>query len=80
MTVTNYTTTIKQICDSMVSINVLVDEDEMVQIYLSGLAWKYGPIGTTKVVRVSQASFVVLQERIWGIMARFTDKTIKACA
>ena len=45
MTVTNYTTTIKEICDVLGSINVTVDKDEMVQIGLGGLHKRYGPIG-----------------------------------
>mgnify|MGYP002775570664 CR=1 FL=1 len=47
MSVTDYTTKIKQICDALGSINVTVDEDEMVQICLGGLAQRYGPIRTT---------------------------------
>ena len=35
---TDYTTKIKEICDALGSISVTVDEDEMVQIYLGGLA------------------------------------------
>ena len=42
MVVTNYTTKIKEICDVLGSINVTVEEDEMVQIYLGGLAHRYG--------------------------------------
>ena len=34
----DYTTKIKEICDALRSINVMVEEDEMVQIYLDGLA------------------------------------------
>ena len=41
---TNYTTKIKEICEALGFINVMVDEDEMVQIYLGGLAQRYGPI------------------------------------
>ena len=45
--VTNYTTKVKEICDALGSINVTVNEDEMVQICLGGLAQRYGPIRTT---------------------------------
>ena len=36
--VVDYTSRIKDICDSLASINVTVDEDEMVQVCLEGLA------------------------------------------
>ena len=44
MPVTNYTTKIKEICetDAFGSIIVTVDEDKMVQICLGWLAQKYG--------------------------------------
>ena len=38
MYVTDYTTKVKEICDALRSINVTVDEEEMVQICLGGLA------------------------------------------
>ena len=38
MSVTDYTTKIKDICKVLGSINVAVNKDEMVQIYLGGLA------------------------------------------
>ena len=38
MSVTDYTTKIKEIYDALGSINVTVDEDEMVQICLRGLS------------------------------------------
>ena len=41
MSVANYTAQIKEICDSIASINVTVEEDEMVHIYLGGLASKF---------------------------------------
>ena len=36
MSVANYTSKIKEICDSLNSINVMLKEDGMVQIYLRG--------------------------------------------
>ena len=36
MSVTEYTTKIKEICDSLKSINGIGDEDEMVQIFKGG--------------------------------------------
>ena len=44
MLVTEYTTKVKGICDALGSINVTVDEDEMAQICLVGLAQRYRPI------------------------------------
>ena len=39
-----YTFKIKQLCDSLGSINVNIDDDEMVQICLSGLAPRFDAI------------------------------------
>ena len=38
MLVTDYTTKIKEICDALGSINITIDEGQMVQIGLGGLA------------------------------------------
>ena len=38
MSVSDYTTKIKSICDSLGSININIDKDEMVQVCLGGLA------------------------------------------
>ena len=43
MSVTDYTTKVKEICDTLGSVNVTVDEDEMVQICLGGLTQRQGP-------------------------------------
>ena len=37
MSVADYTTKIKEICNSLASVNVNVEEDEMVQVCLDGL-------------------------------------------
>ena len=42
MSVTDYTLRIKDLCDSLGSINVTVDDDEIVHICLGSLAQKYG--------------------------------------
>ena len=42
MSVANYTTRIKEIYDSLASINVTVEDNEMVQVYLGGLASNFG--------------------------------------
>ena len=38
MSVTDYTSKIKEICDALGSIDVTVEEDEMVQLVLGGLS------------------------------------------
>ena len=43
MRVADYTIKIKEIYDALGSINVIVYEDEMVQIFLGDLAQRYGP-------------------------------------
>ena len=64
MSVTDYTTKVKEICDALGSINVTVDEDKMVQICLGGLAQRYGPIRMTICTREKPPSFVDLQSML----------------
>ena len=64
MSVIDYTTKIKQICDALGSISVTMDEDEMVQIYLGSLAQKYGSIRTTIYMRENSPSFFYLQSML----------------
>ena len=64
MLVTDYTTKIKEIYDTLGSINVTVDEDEMLQICLSGLAHQYGPIQITICTREKPSSFIDLQSML----------------
>ena len=47
MFVIDYTTKIQEICDVLGSINVMVDEEEMIQLCLRGLAQWHGPIWMT---------------------------------
>ena len=42
MSITRYTLTIKELCDSLSSISVNFDDDEMVQICLEGLTPWFG--------------------------------------
>jgi hypothetical protein len=42
LSVADYTLKINKICDSLASIDVNIDESEKVQIYLAGLASKFG--------------------------------------
>ena len=46
----NYTLKIKELCDSFGSINVHIDDDEMVQICLGDLAPQFGAIRSTIVI------------------------------
>ena len=58
MSVTDYITKVKEICDALGSINVTVDEDEMVQICLEGLTQRYGPIQMAICTREKPPSFI----------------------
>ena len=51
-------------CDALGSINVVVDEDEMVQICLGGLAQRYGPIRMAICTREKPPSFFDLQSML----------------
>ena len=57
----DYTTKIKEICDALGSINVMVDKEEMVHISLGGLAQRYGPIKMAICTREKPPSFFDLQ-------------------
>ena len=46
LSVADYTSKIKDICDSLASIEVNIEESEMVQICLRGLALKFGAFRT----------------------------------
>jgi hypothetical protein len=41
MSVSNYTLKIKDLCDSLGFMNVNIEDEELVQIHLGGLAQKY---------------------------------------
>ena len=61
MSVTDYTTKVKEICDALGFINVTVDEDVMVHICLGCLAQRYGPIWTAIYTQEKPPSFFDLQ-------------------
>ena len=61
MSITNYTTKIKQFCDSLGSINMTVEEDEIMQICLGGLAQKNKLIQMAICMREKPPSFFDLQ-------------------
>ena len=50
MSIASYTLKIKELNDSLISINLNIDDDEMVQKCLRGLAPPFGTIRTTVVV------------------------------
>mgnify|MGYP000279394766 CR=1 FL=1 len=61
LSVADYTSKIKAICDSLASINVNGEEGEMVQICLGGLAPKFGAFRTIVCTRESTPLFFDLQ-------------------
>ena len=64
MSVTDYTAKIKSICDSLGSINVNIDEEEMVQVCLGGLAQRFNPLRTTILASDTPPSFFNLQSML----------------
>ena len=57
MSVANYISKIKEICDSLASVDVNV-EDKMVQVCLGGLASKFGAFRTAICMRENTPSFL----------------------
>ena len=58
----DYTIQIKDLCDSLSSINVVVNDDEMVHIYqVGGLTQKYGAFQMGITTRENPPSFFKLQ-------------------
>ena len=70
MTVVDYTSNIKDICESLASIDVNVDEGEMVQIYLGGLTSKFGAFRTALCTRETTPSFFDLARKSVNEYAR----------
>ena len=64
MVVSDYTAHIKNICDSLSSININIEEDEMVQVCLGGLAQRLDPIRTEILARENPPSFFDLQSML----------------
>ena len=60
----DYTLKIKAICDSLASIDVNVEEGEMVQICLEGLESKIGAFRTVVCTRENTPSFFDLQSML----------------
>ena len=65
MTVSDYTCKIKNICDSLSSIKVNIEEDEMVQVCLGGLAQHFDLIRMKIWARENPPSFVKLQSMLF---------------
>ena len=57
MSIDSYTLKIKELCDSLKSINVNIDDDEMVQIYLGVLAPWFDAIRSDVLARENPPSF-----------------------
>ena len=57
MTVADYTSKIKDICDSLASIDVIVEDGEMVQICLRELVSKFGAFRTLVCTREQTLTF-----------------------
>ena len=57
LSVADYTSKIKDICDSLASIEVNIEESEMVQICLGGLAPKFGAFRMAVCTREKMPSF-----------------------
>ena len=64
MFVSDYTAKVKSIYDSLSSININIDEDEMVQVYLGSLAQQFDPIRITILAREKPHSFFNLQSML----------------
>ena len=61
MSIGSYTLKIKELCDSIGSINVSIDDDEMVQIFLGGLTPRFNAIQSIVLAREKSPSFFDLQ-------------------
>ena len=60
----DYTSKIKDICDSLASVEVNIEESEMVQICLGGLASKFGAFRTAVCTRENTSSFFDVQSML----------------
>ena len=64
MSITTYTLKIKELCKFLGSIGVNIDDDEMVQISLGGLAPRFGAMRTAVLARKKSPSFFELQSML----------------
>ena len=65
MSITSYTLKIKELCDALSSINVIIDDDKMVQICLGGLAPRFGMIRSAILARENPPSFLTFSRYYW---------------
>ena len=61
MSITGYTLKIKELCDALGSIDVVIDDNEMVQICLGGLAPRFNAMRTAILARENTPSFFDLK-------------------
>ena len=61
MSITDYSLKIKEVCDALNSINVIVDDEEMVQIGLDSLAPRFSTLRSAILARENPPSFFDLQ-------------------
>ena len=64
LSITSYTLKIKELCNSLGSISINVDDDEMVQICLGGLAPRFDAMRTVILAREKSPSFFDLQSML----------------
>ena len=64
LSMADYTSKIKDICDSLASIDMNIDEGEMVHICLEELASKFGTFRTVVCTRENMSSFFDLQSML----------------
>jgi hypothetical protein len=64
MSVADYTAKIKEICDALGSIDMIVEDDKMFQICLGGLAQRFGLLRTAICTREKPPSFFDLQSML----------------
>ena len=65
MLVVDYTSKMKDICDSLASVDVNVEEDKMVKICLRGLASKFRAFQTVVCTRENTSSFFDIQSMLF---------------
>ena len=66
MSIMAYTLKIKELCDSFGSISVNIDDDEMVQICLSGLAPRFGAMRIAVLAREKSTPSSRSNQRYWS--------------
>ena len=65
MSIGNYTLKVKDLCNALGSLDVNINDDEMVQICLGGLAPRFDAIRSVILARENPPSFFTLQSMLW---------------